>query len=134
MQCAGGCQPASASAYLTLLNVPAFPGIRQILSLMMTGMMMMASGAATTVVVAGTATLANSWLQSKTINWKIPVATLLLAAGTEALAHWSPPVAAGMAALILLGALTATVGGKSIIDEIGSNFSGTSTSTTGGKK
>jgi hypothetical protein len=80
------------------------------------------------IIVAGTMTFGNSWLQEQKINWKVPIATLLLAAGAQGLAAWSPQVANGLATMVLIGAAITKVNGKSAIDEINSTITGAATS------
>jgi hypothetical protein len=60
----------------------------------------------------------NEWLQTGGINWRIPVATVLLAAGVDAIAHVDTKIATTFSVIILIGAATVSINGKSAIDEI----------------
>jgi len=77
----------------------------------------------------------NEWLQTNSINWRIPVATVLLAAGIDAVAHADPKIATTFSLIILIGAITVPINGKSPIDEItGTINSKKATSKTPAKK
>lgn len=83
----------------------------------------MAENTATVIVLtAGTITFANEWYQTKEINWRVPVATLLLAGLADGLAHINERAATGLSVMILLGALMTKFGGKSVADQIAETF------------
>jgi hypothetical protein len=88
---------------------------------------MAAATGTTLVLVAGTITFANEWYQTKVFNWRVPIATVLIAAGFEGLDKFDPRVATGLGIMALIVAGTTTFNGKSAADTIGSLFtSGTS--------
>jgi glucokinase len=74
------------------------------------------------VLVAGTATFTNEWYQTGKVNWRVPVATLLLAAGFDALAHVNDKAAVGLSIMVLIGAATAKFGGASVADTLAQLF------------
>lgn len=78
------------------------------------------------ILIAGGLTFTNEWLQTKQINWKVPVATVLIAAVFDGIAHLDAKVATGVAVIVLIGALTVPIDGKSPVQEIG-NFLNNST-------
>lgn len=80
--------------------------------------LIVANTAGVIVLTAGTVTFANDWYQTKNVNWKVPVATVLLAAGIGALENVSPVAANGLAVMVLIGAATTKFGGKSFADTI----------------
>jgi glucokinase len=75
------------------------------------------------ILVAGTSTFANEWYQTGKVNWRVPVATLLLAAGFDALAHIDDKAAVGLSIVVLIGAATTRFGGKSTADTLAELFS-----------
>lgn len=78
------------------------------------------------VLVAGTLTFANEWLQTHEINWRVPVATVLAAAVTSGVDKVSPGAATSLGVLALIAAAATPLGGKSPIQEIGSVVNGSS--------
>lgn len=89
----------------------------------------MASLATGIVVTAGTITFANEWYQTKTVNWRIPVATALAAAIFDGLAHLDDKAAVGLSVIVLIGAMTAKFNGKSAADTLATLFSQSTTKT-----
>lgn len=79
----------------------------------------MANGAITITLTAGTATFVNKWYQTHQADWRIPVATVILAAGTGGLASLDNKAGLLLAWLVMLGAVTTKFNGKSVIDTIG---------------
>jgi hypothetical protein len=80
-------------------------------------------------ITAGTMTFANEWYQTKEVNWRIPVATLFLAAAMDAVAYLDETVSVMLATMILIGAGVAEFNGKSAFDTLATLFSpGTKTS------
>jgi hypothetical protein len=71
------------------------------------------------VLLAGTLTLANEWLQTKDINWRVPVATVLAAAATAAIGKVSPNGATALGIMALIVAAATPLNGKSPIQQIG---------------
>lgn len=82
----------------------------------------MANTATVIIIAAGTITFANDWYQTKQINWKIPTATIIAALLFDGLAHLSDRGATGLAVIVMLGALTAKFGGKSVADTLAETF------------
>ena len=82
----------------------------------------MANVATGIILVAGTATFANEWYVTKKVNWRVPVATLLLAAAFDGLAHVDDKAAVGLSVIVLLGALTTKFHGKSVADTLAQLF------------
>lgn len=82
----------------------------------------MASNPATIVLVAGSLTFFNEWWQAREIEWRIPVATVIGAAIIEGLATVNSRAASGLAIIILLGAVTSEVKGKSVADSLYDTF------------
>lgn len=80
------------------------------------------SPAATIIMIAGGITFANEWYQTKEFNWRVPVATILLAAVFEGLARLDTKVATGLSVMALLAALTTEFNGKSALDTISGIF------------
>lgn len=86
----------------------------------------MANVATGIILVAGTMTFTNEWYQTKKVNWRVPVATLLGAAIFDGLAHIDDKAAVGLAIIVLMGAATTKFGGKSAVDTIAGFFAASS--------
>lgn len=71
------------------------------------------------VLLAGTLTFSNEWLQTKEVNWRVPVATVLAAAVVAGVGRVSPGGAASMGVMALIVAAATPLAGKSPIQEIG---------------
>lgn len=82
----------------------------------------MPSTAAAIVLVAGGVTFANEWYQAHTINWRVPIATVLAAAVFDGLAHLDDKAAVGVSIMVLIGALLNKSNGHSVVDSINSAF------------
>jgi hypothetical protein len=91
------------------------------------------SAAPTIVLVAGTGTFANEWLQTGKPNWRVIPATLLAAWGFTALDKVSERTALALAFMVAIVAVTTTFGGKSIAQELQSALNATSVVATGKK-
>jgi hypothetical protein len=65
------------------------------------------------ILVTGGITFVNEWYQTKKLNWRVPVATLLLAAVFDGLAKLDSKAATGVAIMALIGAMTVEFNGKS---------------------
>ena len=85
----------------------------------------MAAPATVIVLVAGGATFTTEWALAKKIDWKVPLATLLLAAGMEGLSAIDRNGATLLSLLVLMGALTTKWDGHSPVDLISGAVSGT---------
>jgi hypothetical protein len=70
------------------------------------------------VLVAGGLTLANEWLQTNSINWRVPVATVLAAVAVNAVGQISPNGATSLGLLALIVAAATPLNGKSPIQQI----------------
>ena len=71
------------------------------------------------VFLAGTLSFSNEWLQTKQVNWRIPVATALAAAAVSGLGNISPNGATSLGVMALIVAAATPLNGKSPIQEIG---------------
>jgi hypothetical protein len=71
------------------------------------------------VLFAGTLTFSNEWLQTKEINWRVPVATVLAAAATAGIGRVSPGGATSIGVMALIVAAATPLNGKSPIQQIG---------------
>jgi hypothetical protein len=90
----------------------------------------MATNTATVIIItAGGITFANEWYQTKKINWKIPLATILAGALFDGLSHLDDRAATTLATIVLIGALMTKFNGKSIADTIDDAFSRTTSNT-----
>lgn len=78
----------------------------------------MADAAPVIVIVAGSMTFVNQWYWTHNFDWKVPVATLLLAAGFEGLSKLDNKLAVTLALMTLLGAATTEFNGHSITNTI----------------
>lgn len=78
----------------------------------------MAETAPVIVIVAGSMTFVNQWYWTKNFDWKVPVATLLLAAGIDGLSHLDSKLATGLSLLVLLGAATTEFDGHSVMNTV----------------
>lgn len=65
------------------------------------------------ILVAGTITFTNEWYQTHQVNWKVPVATLIIAAVFDGLAKLDDHAATGLAIITFIGAITVQFNGKS---------------------
>lgn len=70
------------------------------------------------VLVAGGLTLANEWLQTQHINWRVPVATVLAAAAVSVIGHVSPNGGTALGVMALIVAAATPLNGKSPIQQI----------------
>ena len=71
------------------------------------------------VLAAGSLTFANEWLQTKEINWRVPVATVLAAAAIGGIGSISGPAATSLGAMAVIVAAVTPLNGRSPIQEIG---------------
>lgn len=76
------------------------------------------------VLLAGTLTFANEWVQTQSINWRIPVATVLAAAATASVGKLSPGGAAGLGVMALVVAATTPFNGKSPVQAVSGLING----------
>jgi hypothetical protein len=94
----------------------------------------MANLATSIIVVAGTMTFGNEWIQTKKIDWKVPVATVIAAAAFDGLSHLDDKMATLLSVIVLIGAATTQYNGYSPIATIGEMFGSSNTGTIKGAK
>ena len=82
----------------------------------------MSSPAGGIILIAGGMTFANEWYQTKQINWRVPVATLLIAAVFDGLGRLDSKAATTVAIIALIGAATAEFNGKSAASTLSDLF------------
>jgi hypothetical protein len=82
----------------------------------------------TITLVAGGMTFVNEWYQTKNVDWKVPLATALLAVGMEVLSKASNGAATALSIMVLIGAATTKFNGKSTVDTINDLLGNTKTS------
>lgn len=82
------------------------------------------------VLGAGTLTFGNDWWQTKSINWRVPVATVLAAAAVAGIGHLSPEGGAALGVMALLAAAVTPLQGKSPIQTLNGIINGSSASST----
>ena len=87
---------------------------------------MAASGVVITLA-AGTLTFGNEWYQTNKPDWKIPVATLLLAALIDAVNSVDSTAATGLGIIIFIGATATKFKGKSVANTLTSIAKGKTT-------
>lgn len=80
------------------------------------------------ILLAGTMTFANEWYQTKKVNFRVPVATLLAAAAIDGLSHIDNRAGVGLSIMVLIGASVTKFGGKSVIDTLADIFGKSSAS------
>lgn len=80
----------------------------------------MAGTATGIILVAGTLTWGNEWLQTNKVSWRVPVATLLAAGIIDMVSKIDDRAGIGVALMVFIGAVTAPFGGKSVIQEFNS--------------
>jgi hypothetical protein len=72
----------------------------------------------TITLVAGGMTFVNEWYQTRNIDWKVPLATSLLAVGMEVFSKLDNGAATALSVLVFLGAATTQFNGKSAVDTV----------------
>jgi hypothetical protein len=90
----------------------------------------MSAPATTIVLVAGAVTFTGEWYWTKTIDWKVPLATILLAGGFEVLSNMDRNGATLLSVMVLVGALSTKFSGHSAFDMITTLIGGGKTATT----
>lgn len=78
----------------------------------------MAEAAPLITIVAGSMTFVNQWYWTKNLDWKVPVATLILAAAMDGLSKLDSKSATMLSLMVLLGAATTEFDGHSITSTI----------------
>lgn len=84
----------------------------------------MAAPATVIVLIAGGTTFTTEWALGHKIDWKVPLATVLLAAGMEGFSTIDRNGATLLSLLVLLGALSTKWDGHSPFDLISGAVSG----------
>lgn len=79
------------------------------------------------VLVAGTLTFSNEWLQTRQINWRIPVATVLAAAAIAGVGKVAPGAGTGLGVMALIVTAVTPINGKSPVQEINAIVNGSPT-------
>jgi hypothetical protein len=74
------------------------------------------------IIVTGTITFTNEWYQTKKINWRIPVATVLAALVFDGMGQLDANAATGLAAIAFLTAMTTEFNGKSVAATVSGLF------------
>lgn len=74
------------------------------------------------VLTAGTMTFANEWYQTKQVNWRVLIATILLAGAIDFTTKIDNTVANAFAVMIFIGAGTTQFNGKSAFDTLSGLF------------
>lgn len=82
----------------------------------------MASTATAIVITAGTITFVNEWYQTKQVNWKIPLATILAGLVIDGLSHLNDHAAVGLSVIVMVAALTTKFNGKSVANTVSDTF------------
>lgn len=85
------------------------------------------------ILTVGAGTFANEWLQTGKPNWRVVPATLLASWGFSVLDKLSEKASISLAIMAAIVGVTATYGGKSIVQELNSVLGATSTTMGKGK-
>ena len=93
--------------------------------------LIMADTAISITLVAGGITFVNQWYQTKVIDWKVPVGTVILAAGIGVIEGIDSKAAIMLSIMVLLGAATTQFNGKSILDVVTALTQSTTKNQTG---
>jgi hypothetical protein len=78
----------------------------------------MPAAGADIVLIAGAVTFTGEWYWKKEIDWKVPLATVLLAAAFEGLAQVDPHGAVLLSLMVFAGAATTKFDGHSAVDMV----------------
>lgn len=93
----------------------------------------MASTATVIILTAGTLTFGTEWYETHKLDWKVPVATLLLAPAFDVFSKIDTRGANILSFMILLGAATTEFNGKSFVNIL-EGLGPSSPKTTGSSK
>lgn len=74
------------------------------------------------VLTAGTMTFVNEWYQTKQVNWRIPVATVLAGALMEGFAKVAPKGSIALGIMVLIAAASTEFNGKSVASTVAGIF------------
>jgi hypothetical protein len=70
------------------------------------------------VLITGTMTFTNEWLQTKEVNWRIPIATLLGAVVVDGVSKVTGSGGTALGVMILIAGAATPINGKSPIQEL----------------
>lgn len=70
------------------------------------------------MLVAGGLTFGNDWLQTRTPNWRIPIATAAAAAFLNGIEKVYPKAAVGLSVIVLITAMVTPLKGKSPMETL----------------
>jgi hypothetical protein len=76
------------------------------------------------VIVAGTMTFTNEWYQTGKVNWRVPIATVLLAGAIGFLGRIDNRIGNGLGVMIFIGAGTTKFNGHSAFGTLAQLFGG----------
>lgn len=82
----------------------------------------MANTATVIIITAGSITFVNEWYQTRKINWRVPVATMIVGAIFDGLSRIDDKAATGLAVIAFLAAVTTEFNGKSMADTLAGLF------------
>jgi hypothetical protein len=82
------------------------------------------------VLAAGTLSFGNEWLQTKQVNWRIPVATVLAAAAAAGIGKVSSGAATSLGVMALIVAAATPLNGKSPIQQFNTVVNGSGVKNT----
>jgi|SRR5215469_3311906 len=86
------------------------------------------------VLLAGTLTFTNEWVQTHEVNWRIPVATVLAAAAVAGIGKVSSGGATSLGVMAVIVAAATPLNGKSPIQELNTVISAKRNKTSTGSK
>jgi hypothetical protein len=93
----------------------------------------MANTSTVIIITAGSITFGTEWYVTKNLDWKVPIATVLIAGAFEALSSLDQKSATLLSIMVLLGAATTEFDGKSFVNIL-TALGPSSSKTTGSSK
>jgi hypothetical protein len=78
----------------------------------------MASSSTGIILMTGTISFGNEWLQTQKLNFRIPVATMFTAVFLNGVDKISPKAATGLAVIAMITVLLTPLNGKSPLQEV----------------
>jgi hypothetical protein len=85
---------------------------------------MAAAPGTTIVLLSGAVTFTGEWYWNKTIDWKVPLATILLAGGFEVMSNMDRNGATLLSLMVFAGAMSTKFSGHSAFDMVTALLSG----------
>jgi len=82
----------------------------------------MEDGPVVIILVSGGMTFVNQWLHTKVLNWKVPVATFLIAAVFAGITRIDRKAAYALSVMVLIGAATTEYNGQSFASTLAGIF------------